>query len=313
MGSFNTSCMVSGIEVDSKKEVLFLPFKINHQSFNKRGKVDYEGKAQSFWEGAETLFTPYLLPIKGTYDTYGSLENIEKNEYTDAIETHFGIEIEEFIQVLTCSRSYGDSYGVLMNTFIPKDILMIIGNYKRTFEEELEAFGFEIIPSDSQLIYKHPECSFMILLCENKDGVPTWTSVKKNGEEYTNDDRLTKSICGLGLSQDNYFLGVPKEQQSVVRELYGLSGAFVHTEMYELLSSFEFETQDEEKSQIHPVYATQFDSELKGLDVFMKNLLRSNRMLALSKYLSEWGSLEGVKFNIGLMDVILEEAKKINE
>ena len=65
-------------------------------------------------------FIPFCFPIEGTYNDYGSLENIVHNENTKAIETFLGITIEEFIELITENRGKDvfDQYDTFYDVFL---------------------------------------------------------------------------------------------------------------------------------------------------------------------------------------------------
>lgn len=83
MGSWSVYCGISNITIASGDKCVLLPIKEN---------TSHEG------------YLPYLpatLPIFGTYDDYGGLENIEEDDNTKLIETHFGVNIHGFCQYFT--------------------------------------------------------------------------------------------------------------------------------------------------------------------------------------------------------------------
>ena len=320
MGSFNTTCMVTGIELDSYGgKTYFLPFKMNHDNFKENRKLQYEGKAQSFWKGGETLFTPYLLPIKGEYDTYGRLESIVETENTKAIEKYYGLDIDSFMDVISCSREFGSTLSSLTKAFLPADVFSIINNYSSTFEEELYALGFRVVTckngnGEVQSFYQHPHCSFDVIIAEDSaSNYLKYTVRYKDGKEQRVASNFNHDLFEIAIENDDYFLGVPEEKQDIVRELYGMSGAFIQPEMYEFLSTFEFDKIKKSNltNGVHPIYSSDFSKELEGLNSFMINLVRSNRMLNISKSSSEGYERRNVTFNLGLMKLILEESKKL--
>lgn len=81
MGSWSVSCGISGIAITSGNECGIIPL-----------------KKASFSETME--YTPAALPIFGTYNDYGGMENIQKDENTKLLEDYFGISIEKFVEFL---------------------------------------------------------------------------------------------------------------------------------------------------------------------------------------------------------------------
>lgn len=88
MGSWSVNCGISNISITSGNDCVLLPLKKN---------TEYEG------------YLPYLpatLPIFGTYDDYGGLEDILKDDNTKLIAKHFNITIEKFVQYLVDWTTY---------------------------------------------------------------------------------------------------------------------------------------------------------------------------------------------------------------
>lgn len=91
MGSFSVSCAASGLSIYSEKAKLVIltenPYEKGCFKENRLYVVSNSGSA--------ALFNPMFLPISGTYDTYGTLEDIERDRNVEAIEKYFDIDIEE--------------------------------------------------------------------------------------------------------------------------------------------------------------------------------------------------------------------------
>jgi hypothetical protein len=96
MGSFNVACSVSSLSINSGEDVFFLPLLPNN---SRDGKHEVHPTSSLIY--ADCYFTPFCLPIQGVYNDYGSIEQIVKDDNTQAIENYFGISIEEFIEEVT--------------------------------------------------------------------------------------------------------------------------------------------------------------------------------------------------------------------
>lgn len=88
MGSWSVYCSISQIAITAGHDCVLLPLKEN--------KHDERGG-----------YVPATLPIFGSYDDYGGIENIVKDENTDYIEETFDCTIEEFCEFFTrgCIRT----------------------------------------------------------------------------------------------------------------------------------------------------------------------------------------------------------------
>lgn len=83
MGSWSIYCGVSKIAITAGQSCVLLPLKENKH-----------------FQGYHTHL-PATFPIFGEYDDYGGLENIENDENTKLIESHFGVKIKDFAHYFT--------------------------------------------------------------------------------------------------------------------------------------------------------------------------------------------------------------------
>lgn len=66
----------------------------------------------------DELWEPCLLPIRGEYDDYGSIEEIEEDENTRAIERYYGVSINDFVSLITDGRkNVYDDYSLMYDHF----------------------------------------------------------------------------------------------------------------------------------------------------------------------------------------------------
>jgi len=95
MGSWSVYCGISQIAITSGHKCVLLP--LNPQKYQ---HYTYQ------------THLPATLPIFGTYDDYGGLEDIEKDANTKLIEEHFKCSIEDFCQFFTrgCIRDDEDDF-----------------------------------------------------------------------------------------------------------------------------------------------------------------------------------------------------------
>ena len=80
MGSWSVSCGISNIAITSGNECVIIPIKGDSS--------EYGG------------YLPSTLPIFGTYNDYGGMEDIVHDDNTKLIEDHLGITIDEFVEFL---------------------------------------------------------------------------------------------------------------------------------------------------------------------------------------------------------------------
>ncbi len=116
--AFNVSCSISKISITYKEQAVYVP--LLHKSYDYYGirgelkdrdkKILTDVQSQSFYVYPNDIYNVLCFPIKGTYNEYGGLNNIERNANTDAIEKFFGCSIEDVCNNQTlkeklCSKS----------------------------------------------------------------------------------------------------------------------------------------------------------------------------------------------------------------
>jgi len=88
MGSWSVYCGISQITINAGQQCVLLPIKKN--------------------EGEYLPWLPATLPIFGTYDDYGGIEDIESNDNTKLIEDHFKVSIHDFCHFFTRGKIDAD-------------------------------------------------------------------------------------------------------------------------------------------------------------------------------------------------------------
>jgi len=125
MGSFNVACSVSNISISPDMKVAYLPLKMSIE-----GLDNSVIKNRNFLIYPWCHYAPYTLPIFGTYNDYGCLADIERNENVLFLEEKFGIEIEDIFSDNENFKASG--------MFIHRDIWDIM------VEKQMNEFGEEI-------------------------------------------------------------------------------------------------------------------------------------------------------------------------
>jgi len=73
-------------------------------AYHEKGEFRFSGSQIVTNEGAQSLFSPYFLPIFGKLNSYGELEDIEENWNTKAIEKFFDLDITEIAAEISMVR-----------------------------------------------------------------------------------------------------------------------------------------------------------------------------------------------------------------
>jgi hypothetical protein len=130
MGSFNVACSISNISISGGDKIYFLPLLSNTGSKQVLTPFRYSPYSD---------FKPFSFPIKGVYNDYGRMEDIERNVNTNCIESFLGITIEQFIAIVTDNRVFYDDLSAIFDVFFKRKELM---EYEVSFEDCAKGLGF---------------------------------------------------------------------------------------------------------------------------------------------------------------------------
>jgi len=101
MGSFNVACSVSNLSLGCGAPVAFFPLVPHQYLHGMNNKDPHCVGTQSMLTYSNCYFNPLSLPIFGVYNDYGTLEDIEKDSNTAALERFFNLPIEAIVEVIT--------------------------------------------------------------------------------------------------------------------------------------------------------------------------------------------------------------------
>lgn len=106
MGSWDICCSLSGLHIGCGDAAVLIPLKTKqdlydneYESLRKVGRPSYCSN-----NAYQVLFEEPFFPIKGIYDDYGTISDLEKNEHTRLLEEYYGLTLEQIVAVLTDGR-----------------------------------------------------------------------------------------------------------------------------------------------------------------------------------------------------------------
>ena len=85
MGCFNTTGFLSRLPILAGQRVVCLIGIETHRGFRELYYPD-------------SVIAPYFLPVYGRYDDYGAVEDIDPGPVVDALESYFGVGINEILK-----------------------------------------------------------------------------------------------------------------------------------------------------------------------------------------------------------------------
>ncbi|HLD89590.1 MAG TPA: hypothetical protein VI911_00980 [Patescibacteria group bacterium] len=248
MGSFNVACSISNVSINAGQRIAFIPLVIKRH-LAKDGKLPIPN--QMLIE-PDSLLTPFCLPIFGKYNDYGSIEHIEKDANTEAIEAYMGMPIESFVDCITCGREPHDYFGDLFKHFATNGTRGVVRDYRVHFDGKyLEQVGFKRldIPGEAWYDYIYEDFPYLVKLIAGYDQRPIYPnnghrimgigfevydhtgSVVYTGSHYDAKSALPKAFLAL----TDYFIYVNKEDQEKVKLLKSMSGMFIHSDIWDYM------------------------------------------------------------------------------
>ena len=252
MGSFNVACFASNLSISCGTPTYLLPLTPNpyrrslsrswakttvepgtHPAIVKNHQVG----ARCSVLGQDCLFEIFSLPIKGVYNDYGSIDSIEKDISTDALESFFSMKIEDIVECLTCSRTLNDSYSEIYKIFAVNKRKP--GEWNIFGEDYLRKLGFHTIEKSSEVhpkLFQFRSHPYYLELTQDKDRygyhIHQQDKIIKSCQHTQADEQLIEDFYDL----TGYLLNIKDEDQVKVKLLNSLSGAFIHADIYEYLS-----------------------------------------------------------------------------
>lgn len=180
MGCFNVVCGISKLSIGAEDPVVFIPLRLNPY----REESDISAtKAYPFLVHPWDIYVPITLPLIGKYNEYGGIHEIVRDENVEFIEQHFGMTIEEFVDL--------DKQPEIIDSgmFIHKEIYdhFIVDNKEREFFSKQYDRKRELIVLERKL----QDAYFNIAFEEKADkevrlkAMSAWMDVKEERNSFS--------------------------------------------------------------------------------------------------------------------------------
>jgi hypothetical protein len=235
MGSFNTSCAISNLSINYNDEIVFLPLEAV-KTFQTNEVVSLPNR--HFLLDNSSLYKPAFLPIKGSYNDYGSIENIVHDENIGILEKKYNLNINEIIILMTGRRTGINHLSSASSIFKIKDLR------KETFNtDSLLNLGFSR-KNSVDIIYINDSNDFGLVFNEKKDDTD-FVDIKlykiiddklKFHDKRTILNKLSE-LQDLIFNEFDIIISLEKEGNKeivqTIKELNSLSGMFIHKGIYD--------------------------------------------------------------------------------
>jgi len=177
------------------------------------GIVDMRGD-DSFSPGMH--FTPISLPIRGTYNDYGSLENIDYVEANKVIEDKFKMNIEEIVDAFERFSMYCDLDK------ISKELKKYVQNLPCYFKKDRKYLQLSMVMEHEEIFDK---------LCNLQD----WRD--KLNEDFDNDVKVVSEFIEAAEKNKDYISKTLAELKDAIEKSSTLEEKRERTVFYERLKN----------------------------------------------------------------------------
>jgi hypothetical protein len=301
--SFAASCNLSKIPIKSGDNVYYIPITKNKNSYEVDAKV---------LRNSGSLFSPTMIPLQGTYNDYGSIENIVRDENVIHLENYYAKPIEDILKTMNDNRGIFDSIGN-----VPK-----IWDIKLSPENSIKAFkslGFELkINEEKQEYYFNKEHGISIYniflqdkfeieqdykLAYTKKAVITEVDkimFEKVGISLPSDKELSVNINltnGIGdrtlqhlvYKELGIILGLANPEDSKhLKSLHNMTNSFANKEIYDKATNVsfrEFQEVTEKSELILKTYVKELHLYTLGFEIKDKKNFDFKSILEEKEYL----------------------------
>jgi hypothetical protein len=117
MGCWTESCKISSVPIRYGAPAVIIPMLKN----NSIEKFEFGNSSVVSNEGAWWKYTPSFFPIFGTYNDYGSIMEIVRDDNTEILESFYGLDIYKIVEILTCGRQSSGNDDCLYDLKKPRE------------------------------------------------------------------------------------------------------------------------------------------------------------------------------------------------
>jgi hypothetical protein len=235
MGCFNVACGISNLSINAGDPVVFIPLippTYRHHGFTNCIIDNITGTNTSNLIYSNCMFDPFCFPIKGTYNDYGGIENIERDINTDVVSDFFSLDIAIIIDIIFETRNINDKSSILHEKFALHNFNDDIDNiFSPDF---LIDMGFIQTSKKNHYVFPDKKSKFCIYfdidekVCDiiTNDRVISCDVFRYNGKEL-----FLNELFELY----NYHFNVSYDNQIIVNILSSMAGMFIHRYVYDAM------------------------------------------------------------------------------
>jgi hypothetical protein len=125
MGDFGVACAASNFTISFGKAKLIILIPCNPKAVGRDAVFSFDDLPNHPASG----YTAFCMPLTGTYNSYGRLEEIERTPTVDILEKYFGMDIDHIVDIVCDLSNQGD----IKDLKIPKEKKEILGKLSPCF------------------------------------------------------------------------------------------------------------------------------------------------------------------------------------
>lgn len=232
MGCFNVACSISKLSINHGDPIVFVPLLSKTHGYSR--SLDCYADRMLIYSNA--IYNPMTFPIKGKYNDYGSIEDVERDANVEAIEKFFKLKVEDLVGYderdypLNTQSHIFENYSLNFNSAILKKFGF--KGYENSFFfldidgfEKSDQFMVVLKQSDNE---RYKGLSFDIVEIGKKDIVIH--------EGYGNSGHsVMKAFREKWKELTGWELGVPSDSQHLISIFDKMGGMFFHRDVYEAM------------------------------------------------------------------------------
>lgn len=175
MGHFNVACSISNISISGGDKVAYIPLALNRYPYSLEG-----GNNLLIYK--HCFYSPATLPIFGTYDSYGGIERVERNDNVKLIEKYYDCPIEDIIHMELedfGGHKFRKSKSIVAGMFIHREIFEHLKNNNVDINGRRDNWG---TPTRKELFndFNAYRKALLETVKDNKKTINTFLEMDKN-------------------------------------------------------------------------------------------------------------------------------------
>lgn len=237
MGHFSVACGISNLSIHEDDKIGFLILSESHGRFRDSRLSENVGISNYLY--SNDLFTPFISPVFGSYDGYGSVVDIKDSKTNEILEEIFGIPAVDVINSITGSRSLYETDSQVFKSYYKGS--RRFNSTNATPEEALTPLGFVKSAKLSKLRTEVFVLGDYAISVRKAKPFDYW-SIRSSKSDVVfvpeaQDNRATRMLEEFS-KLTKTFPGYPEKDWKKVETLNGLHGMYFLEDVYKEMKEY---------------------------------------------------------------------------